>query len=124
MAAQEIRSKATGRSADTTGGIDRALRAASEKEKKKKGGLGLSMENEGTTFKVDPGRSAWRADENLNRAGRHVVRAFADVEPSDDLSINLGPELILKDESNVEEKANQSQPDSVLGLGMHFKYDF
>ena len=52
------------------------------------------------------------------------MRAFADVAPSDNLDINIGPELILKDDNSRDQIANSSQPDTVLGLGMNFKLDF
>ena len=54
---------------------------------------------------------------------RHVVRAYADVDAGDDLSIRVGPELILKDEQRERANANK-QPESALGLGMQFKLDF
>lgn len=117
---------------DTGRGIDRALSTARSQTDSRegtrgaraKGGLGLSMENETTTWNVTPMREAVRPDEVLARDSRHVVRAFADVEPTDDLSISVGPELILKDEQRGAESAGASQPDSALGLGMQFKLDF
>lgn len=117
---------------DTGRGIDRALSSARSpagapkgtRGSRPKGGLGLRMENETTTWNVTPMREAVRPDEVLARDSRHVVRAFADVEPTDDLSISVGPELILKDEQRGAESAGGSQPDSALGLGMQFKLDF
>ena len=120
---------------DTGGGIDRALAAAqaiadaeaaeaAKKEPKAKGSLGLSMKNSTTTWNVTPMRESMRPDEVLVRDRHHVLRAFADVEPTEDLSIRVGPELILKDEQHGAESAGASQPDSALGLGMQFKLDF
>lgn len=117
---------------NTGSGIDRALSGARSEAAahngargtRAKGGLGLRMENETTTWNVTPMREAVRPDEVLARDSRHVVRAFADVEPTDDLSISVGPELILKDEQRGAESAGSSQPDSALGLGMQFKLDF
>lgn len=119
---------------DTGDAIERALSAAqaasgAEEAKapaghKPKGSLGLSMKNSTTTWNVTPMREAMRPDEVLVRDRRHVVRAFADVEPTEDLSIRVGPELILKDEQHGAESAGSSQPDSALGLGMQFKLDF
>lgn len=117
---------------NTGAGIDRALSSARSQAgarngargTRAKGGLGLRMENETTTWNVTPMREAVRPDEVLARDSRHVVRAFADVEPTDDLSISVGPELILKDEQRGAESAGGSQPDSALGLGMQFKLDF
>ena len=117
---------------DTGGGINSALSAAESagqaggatQAAKPKGSLGLSMENETTTWNVTPMREAMRPDEVLARDSRHVVRAYADMEPTEDLSISVGPELILKDEQHGAESAGSSQPDSALGLGMQFKLDF
>lgn len=121
---------------DTGDAIERALsaaqaasqaeetRAAGEQGFKPKGSLGLSMKDSTTTWNVTPMREAMRPDEILVRDRQHVVRAFADVEPTDDLSIRVGPELILKDEQHGAESAGSSQPDSALGLGMQFKLDF
>lgn len=121
---------------DTGDAIERALsaaqaasqaeeaRAAGEQGFKPKGSLGLSMKDSTTTWNVTPMREAMRPDEILVRDRQHVVRAFADVEPTDDLSIRVGPELILKDEQHAAESAGSSQPDSALGLGMQFKLDF
>lgn len=121
---------------DTESGINSALSAAqagahsggqaggAAQGARPKGSLGLSMENETTTWNVTPMREAMRPDEVQARDSRHVVRAFADMEPTDDLSISVGPELILKDEQHGAESAGSSQPDSALGLGMQFKLDF
>ncbi|MBD5417962.1 MAG: hypothetical protein HDR50_10005 [Desulfovibrio sp.] len=121
---------------DTESGIDRALAAAQAiadaeaaeaakgQHAKPKGSLGMSMKNSTTTWNVTPMREAMRPDEVLVRDRHHVLRAFADVEPTEDLSIRVGPELILKDEQHGAESAGSSQPDSALGLGMQFKLDF
>lgn len=121
---------------DTGDAIERALSAAeaasraaeaktaTEHSAKPKGSLGLSMKDSTTTWNVTPMREAMRPDEVLVRDRQHVVRAFADVEPTEDLSIRVGPELILKDEKHGAESAGSSQPDSALGLGMQFKLDF
>ena len=121
---------------DTESGIDRALAAAQAiadaeaaeaaraQHAKPKGSLGMSMKNSTTTWNVTPMREAMRPDEVLVRDRHHVLRAFADVEPTEDLSIRVGPELILKDEQHGAESAGSSQPDSALGLGMQFKLYF
>lgn len=105
---------------DTSGGIDRAINNVVEKEKK--GKLGLSMGNQASSWKVDP--NAMRADEFRPRDRQHVVRAFADLPAGEDLDIKIGPELILRDERAGEDNAHEKQPDSSLGVGMHFKFDF
>lgn len=109
---------------NTAPGIDNALNAASGSKKKPKNGLGLSVENETSAWRERLPAEGARPDESLPLESRHVVRAFADVEAGDDLSISVGPELILKDEQNRDHSASNSQPDSALGLGMQFKLDF
>lgn len=110
------------KAANTSSGIDQALIDAQKKSRK--GKLGVSMENESTTWKVSPQQKSLRPDEDKVRDSRHVVRAYAGVEAGDDFNISVGPELILKDEGHGEDAAKSDQPDSVLGLGMKFQYDF
>ena len=109
---------------NTAPGIDNALNAADGNKKKAKNGLALSVENETSAWRKRLPAEGARPDESLPLESRHVVRAFADVEAGDDLSISVGPELILKDEQNRDHSASNSQPDSALGLGMQFKLDF
>lgn len=89
-----------------------------------RGSLGFSLKEETSSWKTTPEARSIHPDENIYRDRKHVVRAFADVQAGDDFSISVGPELILKDEQPTEESATESQPDSALGLGMRFKYDF
>lgn len=120
---------------NTGGGINRALATATPsaqaqalpqaaRSARAKGSLGLSMQDSTTTWNVTPMRESMRPDEVMARDKRHVLRAFAGVAPGDDMSISVGPELILKDEQHCAESAGTSQPDSALGLGMQFKMDF
>ena len=108
---------------NTAPGIDNALNEAAG-SKKKKSGLALSVDNETSTWRERLPTETARPDEILPLESRHVVRAFADLETGEDLSISVGPELILKDEQNRDHSASNSQPDSALGLGMQFKLDF
>lgn len=117
--AHASRKRADG-AADTTHGIDQAL----NETKGVKGSLGMSMANESGTWKVTPDQKGKQPDEHMFRDRRHVVRAFADVKAGEDLNISVGPELILKDERHGEESATEDQPDSALGVGMRFKFDF
>jgi len=112
--------KNTFKSVDTSGGIARALDAA--EKKKRSGNLGVSMGNQSSSWKVNP--NAMRADEFKPRDKHHILRAYADMKAGDDLDIKIGPELILRDEYAAEERAHEKQPDSSLGVGMRFKYDF
>lgn len=89
-----------------------------------RGSLGFSLKEETSSWKTTPKATSIHPDENIYRDRKHVVRAFADVHAGDDFSISVGPELILKDEQPTEESATENQPDSALGLGMRFKYDF
>lgn len=104
--------------ADTTAGVEEAVKRA----RTPAGKVGMTMNDETTAWKTTPEKI--QPDEPMFRDRKHVVRAFADVKPSDDLSIRVGPELILKDENKGAEAASESQPDSALGVGMRFKYDF
>lgn len=89
-----------------------------------RGSLGISLKEETSSWKTTPEARNIHPDENIYRDRKHIVRAFADVQAGDDFSISVGPELILKDEQPTEESATENQPDSALGLGMRFKYDF
>ncbi|BAV91793.1 hypothetical protein [Candidatus Desulfovibrio trichonymphae] len=99
--------------------IDRALKNT----EKKQGGLNVGIRNESASWRPLLPTGNARPYENQTRTGRHIVGAFADVKSGDDLSIRLGPELILKDEQSIEKSAS-NQPDSALGMGMQFKLDF
>lgn len=108
---------------NTAKGIGSAL-SGSTQAKKKKNPLGISMESEISTWREPLPADGARPDEVLPLESRHVVRAYADVEAGDDLSISVGPELILRDEQTRERNSNANQPESVLGMGMQFKMDF
>lgn len=110
-------------------GTDDASRKAIEKaldnaaRSRPRSSFGMSMKTEDRTWAKQPGQA--RPDERLNLDSRHVVRAFADFESGKDLSVSVGPELIIKDEhKNMSGMSNSDQPDSALGLGMNFKLDF
>lgn len=108
--------------ANTEGGINDALDQAEKNNLR--GSIGMSMANESSSWKVAPDQKRLHADETMFRDRRHVVRAYAGVKAGDNLDISVGPELILKDEQRGDEAANESQPDSQLGVGMQFKLDF
>lgn len=108
--------------ADTTASIDQALRQA--ESMKPKGNVGLSIEKDVSGWAVAPELKGSRPDEEMAREKRHILRAYAGVESGGDFQINVGPELILKDEEHAAEAAMSDQPDSAFGLGMKFKYDF
>ena len=116
-----VNAPADGKAVNTAKGIDNALNAASRAHKNKSG-LALKVEDESSSWR-DPGSDCMSPDESLSMESKHVVRAYADTVVGDDLSIGLGPELILKNEQR-ERLPNNKQPDSALGLGMQFKLDF
>ncbi|OXS28382.1 MAG: hypothetical protein BCS36_09680 [Desulfovibrio sp. MES5] len=111
---------APGQVVNTSKSIDSALSQA--EKSKKKGALALSVDDESSPWRESV-TSSMSSDENLNMESRHVVRAYADTEVSEDMNIGLGPELILRNEQR-ERPSNNKQPDSVLGMGMQFKLDF
>ena len=109
-----------GQVVNTSKGIDSALSHA--EKSKKKSALALSVDDESSPWRESV-TSDKTPDENLSMESRHVVRAYADTEVSEDMNIGLGPELILRNEHR-ERPSNNKQPDSVLGMGMQFKLDF
>lgn len=109
-------------SVNTSENMDQVLSDARKNVRKNR--LGVTFKNESSSWKVSPQQKSLRPDEDKVRDSRHVVRAYADMEAAKDFNISVGPELILKDEGHGEESAKADQPDSVLGLGMKFQYDF
>ena len=109
------------KSVNTTASINSALKGPPTKEEHKSG-MAVSVGQEDSAWRKK-GQHELEADENVPMQSRHVVRAYADVDAGDDLSIKVGPELILKDEQRERANANK-QPESALGLGMQFKLDF
>ena len=89
-----------------------------------KSSLGLSFKEEAGTWKVTPSQKNIHPDEMKVRENKHVLGAYADVEAAEDFNIRLGPELIIKDDSQGDDSAYSDQPDSAWGLGMKFQYDF
>ncbi|MBO4368637.1 MAG: hypothetical protein J5803_00845 [Desulfovibrio sp.] len=63
-------------------------------------------------------------DENVGLQGEHRIQALTKLDHSDDVDISAGPELIIKDDKHNASFKTGDQPDSELGIGMHFKYDF
>lgn len=123
----ELQKRATGddapqqKAVNTTASINSALKGPMAKEEHKSG-MAVSVGQEDSSWRPK-GQHEFEADENIPMQSRHVVRAYADVDAGDDLSIRIGPELILKDEQR-ERAAVNKQPESALGLGMQFKLDF
>ena len=112
---------AADKAVNTTESINSSLEGA-QKKNEHKNGMGVSVKQDDSAWRPK-GQHEIEADENLPMQSRHVLRAYADVDAGDDLSIKVGPELILKDEQRERASANK-QPESALGLGMQFKLDF
>jgi hypothetical protein len=120
--AQNLHKQATPqKSVNTDSAIGQALDAAKSHEPQSP--LGISIKNEKKDWREPLPDDIARPDENVPRESRHVVRALADVKASENLSINVGPELILKDQQHQTGNTDK-QPDSALGMGMGFKLDF
>lgn len=84
----------------------------------------MNVENAATSWKVAPMQLQNQEPETMARDRHHVVKAFAEVQPDEELTINLGPELILKDNSYAEEGSSVEDPGAAFGLGMSFELDF
>ncbi len=112
------------KSVNTASGINSALDVA-DKRNQVVGDMDISVRQETSSWhkNVGPQPNA-PPDENLSMERRHVVGAYADVQADDDLSIKVGPELILKNEEREIPYADDKQPKSSLGVGMQFKLDF
>lgn len=116
-------SEANNKSVNTASGINSALDVA-DKRNQAVGDI-ISVRQETSSWHKDVGpQPDAPPDENLSMERRHVVGAYADVQTDDDLSIKVGPELILKNEEREIPYADDRQPKSSLGVGMQFKLDF
>lgn len=93
-------------------------------ENRFKSSLGVSLKESTGSWKVTPSQKNIRPDEEHVRENRHILGAYAGIEAGDDFNIGIGPELILKDDTKGEDSAYSDQPESALGWGMKFKYDF
>ena len=111
-----------GKGMNTASGINSAL-DATDKRKHAGGDVGVSIREEASSWREGHGPGVV-PDENLPMESRHVVGAYAGVKTEDDLSVKVGPELILKNEQRENPHADNRQPDSSLGVGMQFKLDF
>lgn len=118
-----------GKAIGNTASIEASLRreAADQKkreERKKRGGLGMSLDTDESVWRHETPTNMGRPDETLSiGSSRHTLRAFGGVE-SDDLSISVGPEITVKDRDNQGHFARSDEPDSAVGMGMRFSLDF
>lgn len=91
---------------------------------KKKSAFSLGFEHEGSSWNSGPSVNMHNPGEDYLMEGRNVIRGTKSVEAGKNLNIDLGPELILKDQKVRESMSNSNQPDSLLGVGMKFKFGF
>ncbi|MCR5814775.1 MAG: hypothetical protein K6G15_09820 [Desulfovibrio sp.] len=89
------------------------------------GDVRFSYDNEKRNWSARPLNQGPRgSDEALGLHQEHRLRAFTSLEEDQDLDISVGPELILKDQKHNATVNSSEQPDSELGVGMRFTYDF
>lgn len=72
----------------------------------------------------NPAKPKAQTDESLALEGEHHVRAFTKLDNSKDFDISAGPEFIFKESKQNTTLNKTDQPQSELGLGMHFEYKF
>ena len=129
-----LRKRALGRDRGNSSSIEHALREADRqakaesrkaKEAEKKSRLGMNIRRDDSVWRAELPSSEARPDELRPLERRHVVRAYADFMDSDDASLTIGPELMLKDEHNEwGKKSRPEENDPSVGLGMQFSLDF
>ena len=96
-----------------------------EREAEEKSRLGMNIRRGDSVWRAELPSSEARPDELRPLERRHVVRAYADFMDSDDASLTIGPELMLKDEHNEwGKKSRPEENDPSVGLGMQFSLDF
>ena len=96
-----------------------------EREAEEKSRLGMTIRRDDSVWRAELPSSEARPDELRPLERRHVVRAYADFMDSDDASLTIGPELMLKDEHNEwGKKSRPEENDPSVGLGMQFSLDF
>ena len=101
------------------------LSALPEREAEEKSRLGMNIRRDDSVWRAELPSSEARPDELRPLERRHVVRAYADFMDSDDASLTIGPELMLKDEHNEwGKKSRPEENDPSVGLGMQFSLDF
>lgn len=132
-----LRKRALGRDRGNAASIEHALRQADRQAKAgsrakqalrddgEKSRLGVNIRRDDSVWHAELPSGEGRADELRPLERRHVVRAYADIMDSDDASLTIGPELMLRDEDREWGKGNRPEDrDASLGLGMQFSLDF
>lgn len=135
---ESLHKRAIGRDRGNSSSIEHALREAdrqaraesrkareAEREAEEKSRLGMNIRRDDSVWRAELPSSEARPDEARPLERRHVVRAYADVMDSDDASLTIGPELMLRDEhSEWGKKSRPEENEPSLGLGMQFSLDF
>ena len=94
-----------------------ASQPSGQQENKKKDFLNFSVDREKSDWRAKPGKSP---GEDVSIESQHRVRAFATTE-DDDVSLGLGPEVVVRDQQKSGAARNSSQPDVDAGVGMRLK---
>ena len=101
------------------------LSALPEREAEEKSRLGMNIRRDDSVWRAELPSSEARPDELRPLERRHVVRAYADFMDSDDASLTIGPELMLKDEHNEwGKKSRPEENDPSVGIGRQFSLGF
>ena len=131
---ESLHKRAIGRDRGNSSSIEHALREAdrqaraesrkareAEREAEEKSRLGMNIRRDDSVWRAELPSSEARPDE----ARPLERRAYADVMDSDDASLTIGPELMLRDEHNEwGKKSRPEEHEPSLGLGMQFSLDF
>lgn len=117
--------KAVGNTASIEASLQReAARQKKDEEQRKRGGLGMSLDTDESVWRPETPGGPDKPDETLSiGSSRHRLRAYGGVK-SEDLSISVGPEITVKDRDNQGHFSRSDEPDSAVGMGMRFSWDF
>ncbi|MBQ7739264.1 MAG: hypothetical protein IJT59_06395 [Desulfovibrionaceae bacterium] len=98
--------------------------ASSQKESNFSDQFDISYQKGTSSWSSNPSRTK-DSDESLALQGEHHIKAFTKLDSSDNFDISAGPELIVKErKQNTALNNTKTQPESELGVGMHFLYNF
>lgn len=137
---ESLRRRALGLDKGNAASIENALREADRQARKEsrkareaeraaeeKSRVGVNIRRDDSVWRQDLPSDERRPDELRPLERRHVVRAYADFMDSNDASLTIGPELMLKDDYSERDRKEGERPensDPSLGLGMQFSLDF
>lgn len=113
----ELLNQATGKK--STAKIDKAR---TEQKRGATDGISVSVDREVKDWHTAPGNEL-HPGEDVALDAQHRVRAFATMKSSD-LSLGLGPEVIVRDQQSNHSFNPSEQPDVEPGVGMRLMLDF